>query len=291
MNKRILTGLSVILVFIMITGCAKDKGNPSIKFVAGTGFTGKDAIIKVADTLVVQMEIGWNGVDKLKQLESSVNDGSPSISPLSGDSILAWFTIIKGVSDLEKWTFVVKDEADNQSSITLNLTRDPNSEYGAILYFAPVSLGAQNNTTKGGFIGFPEKSATIYTLESAFSNQANVGLLYYSDLLTHATLASPGSDIPADLFPGARNISLWTIKNASRFMKSTLTAAEFSAISTDAPIVKPWKDALSVSSAGELKVNDVWLVSLASGRKGAILVKGIVGADAGELQFEIKIQD
>jgi len=291
MNRRILTGLAAILVSIFIFSCSKDNGNPTIKFVPGPGFTGKDTVMKVNYTLTVALLVNWNGVDALNKLEAKLNDALVESFDLTGESANYNLSITKGTAATEKWTFVVVDAKDNQSEISLTLTKDPNSEYGAILYFSPVGLGAQNNTTKGGFIGFRDLSATTYTLESAFSNQAGIDLFYYSDLLTHATLASPGSDVPADLFPGARNISLWTLKNATRFVKSTMTVSDFNAISNDAPIVNAWNNAQSVSKAGELKANDIWLVKLASGRKGAVLVKTIAGADAGEIQFEIKIQD
>jgi len=66
-----------------------------------------------------------------------------------------------------------------------------------------------------------------------------------------------------------------------------MTVQDFNVISNDAAIVNAWSDARSVSKAGDLKTDDIWLVKLQSGEKGAILVKRIVAGDDGEIEFAI----
>jgi hypothetical protein len=291
MNKKILAGLAVVLVSVMTISCNKDNGNPTIKFVTGPAFSGRDTMVRVDYTITVTLQVDWNGIDNLKQLDVKQNDVLLQSFPLSGETATLNLNIRKGADQLEKWTFVIIDQKDNQSEITLKITKDPSSEYGAILYYSPVGLGSHMNTSRGGFIGFQNKQATTYSLEGAFINQSKIDLLYYSDTLTHATFASPGSDIPDNLYPGSRNIILWTVRNVSVFEKSAMTVQDFNSITNDAPIVTAWSDAQAVSRATELKVNDVWLVKLQSGKKGAILVKNIVSGDAGEIEFAIKIQE
>lgn len=290
MNKKNLALLTVILVSTLIISCSKDNGDPTIKFVPTTGFTGKDTLIKVNASLTVTMQLDWNGVDTLFQMDVKKNDLLMQSFPVMGHSYNIGIGLKKGPDQTEKWTFEVVDQKGNRSSVSLTLTKDPNSEYGSILYFSPVVLGAQNNTSIGGFIGFLNQNATIYTLETAFANQAKVDLLYYSDATTNATLASPGSDIPTDLYPGSRNISLWSVKNASRFLKSTLTVSDFTTMASDVSIVDGWSDSQSVTKAVELKVDDIWLMKLSSGKKAAIWIKKINAADAGSIELEIKIQ-
>lgn len=290
MNRKFFTGLTAILVSLLIIGCGKDNGTPTIKFVPGPGFTGKDTLMKVNDTITVTIELSWNGVDELQQLDVKLNDNLIQSFSLTGDTLTYNLDIKKGTEESDKWTFVLIDKKDNQASVSLTLKKDPNSEYGAIFFYSPVILGAQNNTAKGGFISFQNQSATLFTLESAFSNQSKIELLYYSDELTQATLASPGSDLPENLYPGPRNFSMWTVRDTSRFLKSTMTVQDFNEISNDAPILTGWNDSQSVSKAGELKSNDVWLVKLHSGKKAAILVNRIGTGDAGEIEFAIKIQ-
>ena len=50
--------------------CSKDNGDPTIKFIAGQSFTGKDTVMLVADTLPVAIEINWNGTDVIETLEA-----------------------------------------------------------------------------------------------------------------------------------------------------------------------------------------------------------------------------
>lgn len=290
-KRKLLTGLVIVLTSLLIISCKKNNGDPTIKFVPGPGFTGKDTIIKVNYTLTVSLEVNWNGTDSLASLDVKLNDVANSSFAVSGGKTTMNINLPpKGTDEKEKWTFTIIDTKGNQSGINLTLTKDPNSEFGAIQYYSSIPLGAQNNTVKGGFISFQTQPATTYTLEGAFINQAKIDVLFYSDLLTNSTLASPGSDIPDNLYPGSRNISLWSVHTVSRFLKSAMTVQDFNAITNDAAIVNAWSDTRSVSIAGDLKTNDIWLVKLQSGKKGAILVNRIVAGDDGEIEFAIKIQ-
>jgi len=291
MTKRIfLSGLSAILISLAIISCTKDSGTPTIKFVPGPGFTGKDTIIKVNYTLPVALEVSWNGTDLLKQLDVKQNDVLIQTFSVGGDTAGFNLNIIKGSDATEKWTFTINDVQGNQSSVNLTLTKDPNSEFGSISYYSSVVLGAQDNIVKPAFISFQTEPATLYNLDQAFINQAKIDLLFYSDMVTNSTLASPGSGIPANLYPGARSIDQWTVRPSSVFQKSPMTAQEFNAMGNDALIVNTWKDDQSVSLASDLKMDDVWLVKIQSGVKGAILVKRIVSGADGEIEFAIKIQ-
>lgn len=69
-----------------------------------------------------------------------------------------------------------------------------------------------------------------------------------------------------------------------------MTVDDFNAVSNDAAIVNAWIETSSVSKAGDLKANDIWLIKLQSGKKGVILVKRIVAGADGEIEFAIKIQ-
>lgn len=291
-NRKIPTGIAAILIAMLIVSCSKDNGNPIIKFKTGPGFTGKDTLMMVADTLPVVLDISWNGKDVLETLDIRQNDVSFGSTTLSGENTTLGVNLIKGTDESEKWTFVVLDTKGNQGEISLTLTKDPNSKYGVIKYYASVVLGAQSNTTKDGFISFQtQPDASIFNIVFAFANAGKIDLLYYSDQVTNATLASPGSDIPDNLYPGSRNISLWPVRNISSFLKSDMTVEAFNNISTDAVIINSWSDTGAVSKAGNLKVDDIWLVKLVTGKMGAFLVKRISAGDVGDIELAIKIQE
>ncbi len=290
MNKRFYFLLSIALTSLLIVSCKKNNGDPVIKFVTDSGFTAKDTLVKVGHAVTIGLDMTWNGVDQLDQLEAKANTVNMGSYAITGETSRTNLSITKGTDETEDWSFVLTDKAGNKSEVSLILTKDPNSEFGAITYYTPVILGAQNNTVTGGFISFQVKPATTYTLEGAFINQTKVDILYFADTVTHSTLAGPGSGSPEILFPGSRNITLWQVKNATKFQKSAMTVQDFNNISIDAPIVSAWSDSQAVSKAVDLKVDDIWLVKLVNGKLGAILVKRIVAAENGEIEFSIKIQ-
>lgn len=289
-KEKFLTRIIVVLISLMIISCGKDSGDPTIKFIPGPGFTGKDTIIRVNYPLIVSLEVNWNGTDVLELLEVRQNDVSIQGFEVSGEKATFNLNLVKGTDDLEKWTFVIIDTRDNQSSIDLILTKDPNSEYGAILYYPSIELGAQNNIAKQAFLSFQTEPAMLYNLDQAFVNQSKIDLIFYADQLTNATLASPGSDIPDNLYEGSRSISRWSVRPVSRFQKSAMTVQDFNALANDAAIVNAWNEEQAVSKAVDLKINDIWLIKLQSGKKGAILVKKVISMDNGEIEFAIKVQ-
>jgi hypothetical protein len=282
--------VSILLVTLLVVSCGKDNGNPTIRFVTGPEFTGKDTVIRVADTLPVTIEVKWNGADLLEVLDVREKDLSITTFDLDGEEATFTLNLVKGTDQTENWSFIVIDVDGNQASVSLTLTKDPNSEYGAIRYYSSVVLGAQNNIAKSAFISFQSEQATTFNLDQAFVSQAKIDFFFYYNETTKATLAGPGSNLPPDLYPGSRSIDLWTIKRESRFLKSTMTAQDFNAISNDSKLIKGWLDASSVLLATELKPNDIWLVKTADGKLGAVLVKQAGSTDTGEIEFAIKIQ-
>lgn len=183
-KRSVLTGFAILLISMILVNCKKDNANPTIKFIPDAGFTGRDTMMKVNYSLTITIEVRWNGVDALSQLELKQNGLSIQTYSVGGDSATFKFNIQKGSDATEIWTFIVKDVEGNQSEISLTLTRDPNSEFGEITYYSPVVLGAQNNTVKSGFITFQTLPATLFTLEGAFINQSKIDLMFYSDGVT-----------------------------------------------------------------------------------------------------------
>ncbi len=290
-TRKILTGLTAVFLTVLSFSCTKDGGSPTIRFMKGPNFTGKDTVIRVNYELPVAIEVFWNGTDLLKQLDINRNDMLFGTYAISGDTSRFTFNVIKTADATEKYTFIIRDVKENQASLSITLTKDPNSEFGSIKYYGPVVLGAQNNIVKPAFISFQDKTGTIFNLDQAFVNQSKIELMYYFDGTTQSTLAGPGSDIPDNLYPGSRNIALWATRNEAKFLKTALLPADFQSINTDAPIVNAWSETQSVTKAVQLKANEVWLVKLKSGRKGAILVNRVLAGEDGELEFYIKIQE
>jgi hypothetical protein len=287
-NRNFLAITAIALTSLLIVSCKKDNGDPSIKFLPGPGFTGKDTMMMVGDTIKVTIEVEWNSVDVLEMLDIRQNDVSLQTVSVTVEKASYNIKLVKGSDETEKWTFIVSDIQGNKAQVELKLTKDPNSIFGSVNYYTTIVMGAQKNTANSGFVSL--QTNQLFNLDLAFTNQPLIDLLYYSDPTTQSTLASPGSEIPDSLYTGYKNIPSWSIRNISRFLQSAMSAQEFSTMPTDAVIINGWKEDQSVTEAINLKVNDIWLVKLKSGKKGAIFVKRIVAGDTGEIEFDLKIQ-
>ena len=83
-----------------------------------------------------------------------------------------------------------------------------------------VTMGAQFNTTYGGFYSVGTK--TSYTMNSAFQNQSAIDLLCFYEAASgnNITVASPGSNITG-IFTGTSSVENWTTKKTTRFTKTS----------------------------------------------------------------------
>lgn len=288
MNKNAFLAVMIMLAGSFY-GCEKKYGDPVLTFRSGAGYVSSDTILMVTDSIRVGLEAAWNGHDMLDRLDIKINEDLVSTYTIDDEAINFDLTLIKGAQETEKWEFIISDKAGNLAEKVLTLTRDPNSKYGGIKYFGSVVLGAQNNINKPGFIGF--NPAKTYLLDQAYIKQDSIDILCYYYGTDQTTFSSPGSDVPDQVFAGSKNLTNWSVRNKSNFIKSSLNEAGFLAVTIDAPIIDSWKDVDAKDKASNLKVGDVYLFELHNGRKGLILVKRLVSLEDGEVEFAVKIQE
>lgn len=151
-----------------------------------------------------------------------------------------------------------------------------------------VKLGAQENTTIGGFYSFSEKK--VYTMELASANQAKIDLLCFYEEGNDIALASPGSNITG-IFTGDYSVELWETKNTTRFCLSALTVAEFDAIKDgDATIETQFNTEENFRKAKLLKVGDIYAFQTQDARFGLLKVTAVTQGATGTLEFEYKIK-
>lgn len=277
----------LVAAFVFTSYSCEKHGDPVIRFNNG-GITGKDTSVMVHDKVMVVLQAIWNGYDELDKLEVYQNGYVVQTFPLTGETANFSLNVTKGADEKEIWTFVVVDGSKNDARLDLVLTKDPRSRFGGITYFSSIVLGAQENSTRSGFLSL--QTNQYFSLDQAFANQAKIDLIHYADPDTRSTLAGPKSDIPTGIFDIEKNLSKWNVRNETLFQKSTMTADEFDAIFNDAPILTAWNDMLAVGLADRLTLNEVWLLKMQSGRKGALLIKRVADGASGEVEFAIKMQ-
>ena len=298
MNKRISKYYPLIFLFLTVlifNACNKDneKINPTIQFKIGSTFVSKDTTLKIGDqfNFGIIADAGdvnlTNFIIKLSTgTEVSFVDTGMNVSHLDFTKL-----ITKGISESEKWTFIIRDKEGKSASISLTILKDSTSTFGNIVNFPSVTLGAQSNPSIGSF--FSLINGQVYTLDSAFAHQSLIEMLYcYDGIAGEAnTIASANANINVSFFTGPEALANWTIKNETRYFKTTLTTNDFDIASNDSLLLVSYDELLGKRKAKNLVINDIYSFKTISGKYGLFKVKSVVGAESGNIEIAIKYQD
>ncbi|MBU1010258.1 MAG: hypothetical protein KKD74_08995 [Bacteroidetes bacterium] len=295
----ILLSLSIILVWIT-AGCSKDLPSlapkPGIHFITDSGYVFHDTTLLIGQTIRIGIEANANGSYPLTQL---------SIIALADNQVMAIDSgiytnrlsysgfVTKGISATESWRFYVRDRGGNQSdTISLTLHTDEASVFGPITTVPSLEMTAQNHLDARSFYSLAQNST--YSLESAYINQEFIDLLYYYDAIeTDAnTIASPGANIDASVFPGEFGPANWTTRHTVRFIqRPLLTPADFNACQNDSLILaNTFVFSSGYRKAKNLAVDQVYAFVTEAGLKGIFQVTQLEGQDEGSITVSIKMQ-
>ena len=102
-------------------------------------------------------------------------------------------------------------------------------------------------------------------------------------------LASPGSNITG-VFSSATSPDNYTIKNLTKFAKTTYSTADFDNAVSDAMLFYGFDTDQLSDKAGDLAINDVYAFGTQSGLTGIFKVLEGNGNASGTLKIAIKIQ-
>lgn len=287
--KEILYAGLVLLSVTVFISCEKNRIPPVISMAEAEGFQSTDTMLSVGDTIKVLIDFTWNGVHKVMDMEMRVNEKVAGTYKIDKEQGQFSVTIVKGLEETEVWDFIITDSGGNTASTTLTLTKDPNSRYGGVKYFDSVSLGAQLNTTRPGFMSVA--LATYYNLDAAFLNQGKVDLFFFYGSADKAALASPAAEIENDVFTGPQSPAAWTIRNLSLFQKVDLTGDDFLAIYHDGYIIDNFDPSKAFNKAADLAAGNVYLFQISNGKKGILYVISLTPLNDGEVNFAFKIQE
>lgn len=285
-------GLYWTLMALIISGvfsCDKEKLKPVVSFADEPGYQANDTMLSVGDTIKVLLDITWNGKHKVTSVELNVNDQLAGKYTIDVDQGRFSITIIKGLPETELWDFTISDEGGNTATITLSLTRDPDSRYSGLKYFDSINLGAQSSLSRSGFMSI--ENSTYYRLEAAFQNQSAIDLLFYYDETDKATIASPGASIPEGIYPSQWSPLQWEIKNTTHFQKVEIQPEEFYGMIHDGFVIDNYNGASAKRKAKNLAAGDIYLFELENGRKGIFYVISVTDEEVGEVNIALKIQE
>jgi len=269
--------------------CSKDdeKNPPSLAFKSATGYVVADATADFNDTILVGIQAAFNGSDNITKLTISANDQVILDSAVNVLQLSVDFTIIKGAQASETWKFSVTDAANKETVKTIVLSR-PGTEINT---YSSVILGAQESTTEPNFLS--ASTGTRYSVDEAFINQEKIDIFcFYENTASHqnlTTLASPGSNITG-IYTGNTSPENYTVKNVTFFMKTTLTTAQFDAISNDEIILQSFDPENAFKKAKNLQSGEVYAMKTQAGKYGLFKVGLVTPETNGSVEIDLKIQ-
>jgi hypothetical protein len=170
----------------------------------------------------------------------------------------------------------------------------------AIDAFPAVLLGAQGNSTRGSFLD--AKTGTVYTIANAKANAAKVDMAYLQGSQSAGQGAVIGSlsDASVALVFSTSDAS-WTTKNNTRFKNTTLSEANFNAISdgsqltaafaagTEPSVANGNQSEGSASRVNQLTAGKVFTFRTASGKAGVAYVASVAAGETGTITLNVKV--
>jgi hypothetical protein len=294
--------LSLILLLFLLSNCKKDKTGtlPALHFITEAGYTFNNDTIGIGET--VKIGIRAEGISSAitNLVVTLETEYGTEIAVDSGIYLqnLAFTRISHyGASKYEKWTFTVMDKDRNRSSVSVILTKDPNSKFGAIRYFPNITIGLQNNTQFGNF--FSDSTGLLYKADSTLNIQSLINFIaYYGDLNsppTDYTFSSPNETDAPKYYPILS--SYLDPKNEVRYKadSTSLHSADFDATYNDSTIIANY----TAATTGKRKFKSArpgyvfaFQISVGpeSGKRGLIRVNSTTGSLSGTINFDLKIQ-
>jgi hypothetical protein len=292
--KKSIQVVMTLMIFLAITAviavsCKKDKDeevvkpNPTISFKKDAGYTYASLVTHYGDSIKIGVIGKSNGTDNIKKFRLTANGQTMLDTAINIAEYNADFIITKGLVDKESWVFTVTDANGKSATDSIVITRTKE-----INTYTSVIIGAQTNATIGGFYG--TSNNTIYTMDDAFNNQSLIDILcFYEDNSNKTALASPGANITG-IFTGAHAPENWAIKNTTLYVKTSLTAADFDAVTNDDAIIPTYVAANAFRKAKNLVIGDVYCFLTQRGNMGLLKVTAVTPNADGSAEFAVKIQ-
>jgi len=231
MNRLFL--ILTVAIATAFTSCKKDDDivnpEPSIDFKGGANYTATDVTINAGEQILVGFNAAYN-VETGEELTNfklvlTANNVSQTLidSTLNSESFSTDINITFPEAASARLEATVTDKAGRTDAVSFNITVE---EAGVkVVKHSNVQLGSWNDDI-GSF--YSAKENTIFTVPQAFDNQAKVDLIFYKGVQNANTISAP-DDADLATIPSF-NIANWTTKNQTRFVLTSMTAAEFDAI-------------------------------------------------------------
>ncbi|MCK9453007.1 MAG: hypothetical protein M0Q90_15035 [Bacteroidales bacterium] len=231
MNRLFL--ILAVAIATAFTSCKKDDDivnpEPTIDFKGGANYTSTDVTINTGDEILVGFNAAYNMETGEELTNFKLTLTSNNIPQIIMDSTLKNKTFSTDV----KITFPDAGTARLEAKITDKAGRTAAVSFNIIVEQAGVKVVRHTNVELGSWnddIGsfYSAKENLIFTVPQAMENQAKVDFIFYKGVTNMNTITAP-DDASLSTIPSFR-IDEWATKNETRFVLTSMTAAEFDAI-------------------------------------------------------------
>ncbi len=283
----------LIVINILIVGCEKNEIEhppPTIQLLSGAGFVSVDTILKLGEQFQVGIEASNPNVNLTNFIIRVETDEMETFldSGMNTPNLHYEKYITKGISDSEKWIFIIRDKDGKSSEVSINIELDSSSDYGEIDYFSDIVLGAQNNN----IASFYSLENNTYLLSDAFQNQDKIDFCYYYDLIDtdENTIASPGANIDGSIYPGSEGLQNWSVRRTSRFKLTDVSEEDFLGATNDSLLIAAHGISDGNRKAKNLDQGKIYAFKNEDGRIGLFHINSISGTNEGQVNISVKVQ-
>ena len=293
-SRMFIVIIAGILAF-SFTACEDENtiADPKIHLNDTQGFISSDTTLSPGTKMNFSISAeADNGIDLTNFLIRMHADSSIIVFDTGiNTSSLNWegeFT--KGTAAEEQWEFIIRDKEGNENSTSITILADTGSSFNPLKNYADVMLGAQNNTGIGSHFSLSDGS--IYTHAEATNDngiQEKIDMIYFYVEDDKNTIASPGANMDAGIFPG--NFEDWAVRNTTRFIKTELSIEDFTQAENDSLLITNYIEGEGKRKAKKLKSDDIYVFKNQEGKLGIFRVKEVNGTEDGDINIDIKIQE
>ena len=280
---------SLIAVVLSISGCSDELDTENVPFLSilpVNGETLSDTALPPGGSVRISIE-GLGGGSNITYFGVTMDDGQLHYvldSGMNNAELKFSQTIFKGNSLNERWTFTIMNRDRQKSSVSVNLSKADVIEWGKIITYDPVVLGAQGNSAIGGF--FSLQSGQVKTYLQSEADQPNTDMIYYFGDY-ESTFSSPSESEAPAYFPGLIN---WTVKNETRYDNTSISSSVFAGAVNDSLLLVSYEPVNGKRKAKFLRAGMVLTFRNQNGKTGLILIKNVVAGETGTIECALKVQ-
>lgn len=298
MKKFAFLFVFAIVGSLFLASCSGEDGDntakpkPNINWKGGANYTSTNVDVAAGNTIDfginasasegditrVRVTANVNGTGALILSDSTLKEKTVNID---------WLGVNVGNLPGAKIVYVATATQTNGESSSVSFTVTVTAAPKIVQTRSNIQLGGQTNSTIGSFFDFTTQNVML--LGEANSDPASVDFIYYDGSTQGNALSAPSDNLVTQIFPTVAN---WNPRNNTRFRKTTLTAAEFDAItdgSASTPIDNEATSGTFGSIANQLQVDDVVVFITAGGQEfGLLKVTAISAGGAGSITFDVK---